>query len=214
MFLLAIDTTQDAGSITLAAAAGESLHIIETARVEGGTFSAQLVPRIAAMLQKHGCPPESLDVIITATGPGSFTGLRIGLAAVKGLAEVLHKPIVAVSMLEVLACAAPYSEQDVISIMDARRGEFYVGRYRRVDGRLHCEAETLSTAAEVATSSGMQVTADRRIAEALRATLIDQPSSADVARVGFEKLLRNETTTIEELDANYLRRDDNLFFKP
>jgi tRNA threonylcarbamoyladenosine biosynthesis protein TsaB len=213
MLLLAIDTSQDAGSVTLAESTGESVNIIETAAVEGGTFSAQLVPRIAAMLQRHGRRPESLDAIIAATGPGSFTGLRIGLAAVKGLAEVLHKPIVGVSMLEVLAGAAAESATEIVSIMDARRGEFYVGEYRREGDRLRAVREQLCTAAEVAATTGTRVTGDKRIAEALGATLVAVPTSADVAQVGSAKLLRSETTAIEQLDANYLRRDDKLFFK-
>jgi tRNA threonylcarbamoyladenosine biosynthesis protein TsaB len=213
MLLLAIDTSQDAGSVTLAESSGESLHIIETARLDGGMFSAQLVPRIASLLQKQGRPPESIDAIIAATGPGSFTGLRIGLAAVKGLAEILHKPIVAVSMLEVLASAAPETAGEIVSIMDARRGEFYVGHYSRNANSLHCLNEKLCPASELSATAGTRVTADRKITEALKATLVEQPTSADVARIGLGKLLRNETTAIEQLDANYLRRDDNLFFK-
>jgi tRNA threonylcarbamoyladenosine biosynthesis protein TsaB len=213
MLLLAIDTSQDAGSVTLAESTGESLHIIETAVVDGGTFSAQLVPRIAAMLQKHARTPESLDAIVAATGPGSFTGLRIGLAAVKGLAEVLHKPIVGVSMLEVLAAAAPESVREIVSIMDARRGEFYVGQYQRKGSKLGSTNEQLCNAMELAAATGTRITADRRIAEALNAILVERSTSADVARIGFDKLLRNEITEIEQLDANYLRRDDNLFFK-
>jgi tRNA threonylcarbamoyladenosine biosynthesis protein TsaB len=213
MLLLAIDTSQDAGSVTLAESTGGSPNIIETVRLESGTFSAQLVLRIAAMLQKHGRAPESIDAIIAATGPGSFTGLRIGLAAVKGLAEVLQTPIAGVSMLEVLAAVAPESKSEIVSIMDARRGEFYVGQYQRAGGALLTVKEQLCTAAEVTAIAGTRVTADRRIAEALNATLVTPPSSADVARVGLAKLLGNETTSIERLDANYLRRDDNLFFK-
>ena len=213
MLLLAIDTSQDAGSVTLAESSGDSLNIIETAAVDGGTFSAQLVPRIAEMLQKHGRNPESLDAIVAATGPGSFTGLRIGLAAAKGLAEVLQKPILGVSMLEVLAAAAPQSATEIVSIMDARRSEFYVGEYRRDGNQLHVVREQLCTAAEVTAISGTRITADKRIADPLGAALVEPPTSADVARLGLAKLLRNETTAIEQLDANYLRRDDNLFFK-
>jgi tRNA threonylcarbamoyladenosine biosynthesis protein TsaB len=214
MLLLAIDTSQDAGSVSLAESADEKLKILETASVEGGTFSAQLVPRIAAMLQKHGRTPESLDVICAATGPGSFTGLRIGLAAVKGLAEVLGKPIVAVSMLEVLARSAARAASRVVSAMDARRGEFYLGEYQRENGELRCVREWLAATAELmAVSEGAQVvTADRRIGEMTGANLVPAPSSADVARVGHRKFIRRQITSVDELDANYLRRDENLFF--
>ena len=213
MLLLAIDTSQDAGSVSLAEASGEGLSILETAGVEGGAFSAQLVPRIASLLQKRGQPLERVAAFIAATGPGSFTGLRIGLAAAKGLAEVMDRPIIAVSMLEVLASLAPPAAKDIVSIMDARRGQYYVGEYQREGDRLECVSERLCAFAEVVAMAGMRVCADHKVAAGLHAAIVDQPTSAEVARAGFSKFRRNETTTVEQLDANYLRRDDNLFFK-
>jgi tRNA threonylcarbamoyl adenosine modification protein YeaZ len=108
MILLAIDTSGKDGSIALAHAreaspSADELEILELIPLEGGTFSAQLVPQIATLLAKHGKRKEDIGAFAVASGPGSFTGLRVGLAAIKALAEVLNKPIVAISLLEAIA---------------------------------------------------------------------------------------------------------------
>ena len=106
MLLLAIDTSGKQSSIALARAGERSANVnevelIEVAPLVGGTFSAQLVPQISQLLCKHGFGTHDIGAFAVASGPGSFTGLRIGLAAVKALAEVSGKPITAVSLLEV-----------------------------------------------------------------------------------------------------------------
>src|ERR1700739_816501 len=105
MLLLITDTSGKQGSVALARP-GErdprGVEVIEGAPLGGGAFSAQLVPQIAALLAKHKFNKADLDAFAVASGPGSFTGLRVGLAAIKALAEVLHKPIAKLSLLEVL----------------------------------------------------------------------------------------------------------------
>ena len=101
MLILATDTSGKHGSIALAragepAATGE-VEVIEVVPLAGGTFSAQLVPQIAALLAKHGFTKNDIGAFVVASGPGSFTGLRVGLAAIKALAEILKKPIVPVA---------------------------------------------------------------------------------------------------------------------
>src|SRR5215470_4311952 len=133
MILLAIDTSGKDGGITLArvedsARGSDPLAVVETNALEGGTFSAQLVPQVAGLLAKHGLTKKDIGAFAVASGPGSFTGLRVGLAAVKALAEILAKPIAAVSRLEVLARSA-HGNGRVWSALDAGRGEFYVGKY-------------------------------------------------------------------------------------
>jgi len=103
MVLLATDTSGKHGSIALAQCERDSLHTLELVPLQGGTFSAELVPQIAALLLKHNLGKADIDGFAVVSGPGSFTGLRVGLAALKALADVLEKPIAAVSLLEVLA---------------------------------------------------------------------------------------------------------------
>src|SRR5258708_40243453 len=116
MLLLATDTSGRHGSIALARAEEDAqasaeieirdIEILETVALSGGTFSAQLVPQVAATLAKHGFSKNDIGGFAVASGPGSFTGLRVGLAAIKGLAEILGKPIATVSTLEAVARSA------------------------------------------------------------------------------------------------------------
>src|SRR5579859_2209363 len=106
MLILAIDTSGKQGSVALARAEANKFDLIASTAVEGGTFSAQLVPQIAKLLASQDLKKEQIDLFAAASGPGSFTGLRVGLAAIKALAEVLKKPIVTVSLLQALAASA------------------------------------------------------------------------------------------------------------
>ena len=103
--LLATDTSGKNGSIALArVTSGQSdVEIVEVVPLAGGAFSAQLVPQIAALLENHGYRKSDLGAFAVVSGPGSFTGLRVGLAAIKALAEALQKPIAAISLLEAVA---------------------------------------------------------------------------------------------------------------
>jgi tRNA threonylcarbamoyladenosine biosynthesis protein TsaB len=133
MILLAIDTSGKDGSIALARAPENACHsselnILDIIPLEGGTFSAQLVPQIASLLDKHGFRKNDIGAFAVASGPGSFTGLRVGLAAIKALAEILGKPIAAVSRLEAVARSGQ-ARGSVIAALDAGRGEVYAGLY-------------------------------------------------------------------------------------
>src|SRR6202166_1550550 len=132
MLLLVTNTSRKQGSVALARAAERDPHevgVIEVAPLEGGAFSAQLVPQIAALLAKHSLSKVDIDAFIVVSGPGSFTGLRVGLAAIKALAEILQKPIVPVSLLEVVATSSR-AQNKVVAVMDGGRGEVFFGAYQ------------------------------------------------------------------------------------
>ena len=77
-----------------------------------------------------GFAKSDIDGIAVVDGPGSFTGLRVGLSTVKALCEVLGKPLAAVSMLEALAVTYGEEGQQITAVLDAGRGELYVGEYQ------------------------------------------------------------------------------------
>src|SRR5258708_2429225 len=135
MVLLAIDTSGKYGSIALARAGersadGDDVELIETAQLVGGIFAAKFIPQIAALLSSHSFTKNDIGAFAVVSGPGSFTGLRIGLAGVKGLAEVLDKPVAAVSLLE-LCVFTSGAQGKIMAALDAGRGDVFVGEYER-----------------------------------------------------------------------------------
>src|SRR5207248_10249793 len=124
MLLLAVDTSGRQGGVALARGNGDKLEIIESTSIARGTFSAELIPQISDLLRRHQFAQQQLQGLVAVTGPGSFTGLRVGLTAVKALAEVLRIPIAMVTSLELLLEAAG-AESGVMAVLDAGRGEVY-----------------------------------------------------------------------------------------
>jgi tRNA threonylcarbamoyladenosine biosynthesis protein TsaB len=222
MLILAVDTSYKTGSVSLL----RDELVLSTAEVEGGLFSAQLVPRIAALLQQQGIGKQEIEGYAAAVGPGSFTGLRIGLAAIKGLAEIMPRPIAAVSVLEAIAFAGSEKAKgatSLIAAMDASRREIYLGSFEQKDDRLRPTGEILCSELGLKeqvspTRDSLLITPEQRIAELARndsipVLEIPWPGSEAVGKLGFRKIARGETVTPDELDANYIRRDDNLFFR-
>jgi tRNA threonylcarbamoyladenosine biosynthesis protein TsaB len=217
MLLLAVDTSGKHGSIALARCGpGDSCDVIAIVPLTGGTFSAQLVPQIAALLSAHGFDKHDLDAFAAASGPGSFTGLRVGLAAIKALAEILEKPIAAVSLLEAVV-EAGRSRGKGLSALDAGRSEVYVADFdgtRTSNERLLTREEFFVSARGVSIFTPDSVIAEAARAEGLQVHEIERPRSDAIARLGWKKILAGQTVSAEALDANYVRRSDaEIFFK-
>ncbi len=222
LIVLGIDTSGKQGGIAL----WRDGALLDSAPIEGGTFSAQLIPQVAALLQKHKLKKADLDGFAAASGPGSFTGLRVGLAAVKGLAEILHKPIAMVSVLEALALS-PGRAGKITAALDAQRKEIFLGEFEIADGRAQTLREELLTQPDFVVHlrgeskpAPLVVTSDSSVATLLQevglaAATVPRPTAADIARIGAAKIARGETVTVEQLDANYIRRSDaEIFAKP
>jgi tRNA threonylcarbamoyladenosine biosynthesis protein TsaB len=214
MILLATDTSGKEGSLALARGDGARLEILQVAALEGGNFSAQLVPQIAVLLAKHRLTKSDVGGFAVASGPGSFTGLRVGLAAVKGLAEALGKPVVAVSRLEAVARAST-AQGSVVAALDAGRRQAYVGEYEVAAESASCTKEHLLTWEELATcaASRIVVTPDKAIVEVLRQADVsvletELTRAGAIARIGWTKLAAGEFSDVAGLEANYIRRTD------
>src|SRR5436305_4785873 len=214
MLVLAIDTSGKSGGITLAESDRSSFRVLESSPIAGGTFSAQLVPTLASLLQKHGLAAADLSGFAAVSGPGSFTGLRVGLSAIKGLAEVLKKPIATISLLEALATLSD-QQGTVAAALDAGRSEIYFGLYSFANGRAEKIQEQLLSqqefVAQLKASVPMRlITSDHAIAELVYPSEIQvqevaRPETEAIARIGLQKLLAGETVSVEDLDANYIR---------
>jgi len=224
VLLLITDTSGRNGIVALARApqAGkqDEVQILESVPLAGGTFSAQLVPQIAALLQKHGLSKTQIDAFIVVSGPGSFTGLRVGLAAIKALAEILHKPIVPLSFLEIVARAAS-SDGRVVALLDAGRGQLYSGEYQISGARAQLIEEHLISrdalphlSRTVAVSTPDATLASLSREAGLRTFELKAITPEMIATLGKRKLSDGETVSPEQLDANYVRRSDEIFGTP
>jgi tRNA threonylcarbamoyladenosine biosynthesis protein TsaB len=220
MLLLVTDTSGRNGSVALARVETRSgdVEVVESVALAGGTFSAQLVPQIAALLANHGFNKTQIEAFIVVSGPGSFTGLRVGLAVIKALAEILGKPIVPVSLLEVVALAGRL-RGNVIAALDAGRGEVYVGEYEVAGESARKLREELLTREQVLARARPAnfVTPDEalsRIAQeaGIQVAHVDSTGADQIARLGWRKLNEGQTISPEELDANYIRRSDAEIF--
>ena len=224
MLLLITDTSGRNGIVAVARAlqAGkqDQIQILESVPLAGGTFSAQLVPQIAALLEKHGLSKSQIDAFVVVSGPGSFTGLRVGLAAIKALAEILQKPIVPVSFLEVVARAAGIDGR-IIALLDAGRGQLYSGEYEISGARAQLIQEhliarealpDLSRAVAICTPDATLAGLSREAG--LRTFELKAIPPEMIAVLGWSKLCDGEIASPEQLDANYVRRSDQIFGTP
>ncbi|GAB4331872.1 MAG: tRNA (adenosine(37)-N6)-threonylcarbamoyltransferase complex dimerization subunit type 1 TsaB [Candidatus Abyssubacteria bacterium] len=133
MKLLALETSTLVGSV--AAVDGERLLCEVTLQVSE-THSSQIMPVIEYVLKTVRLEVGQLDALGVALGPGSFTGLRIGMATIKGLAVTASKPVVGVSTLEAMAWEFPYCPYLICPLIDARMKEVYGAFFRSIDGEL------------------------------------------------------------------------------
>ena len=130
MTLLAIETSGKACSATVIRDGKEYTVFTPTA----GTHSAALFPHLEEAMKKAGISPTELDAVAVSAGPGSFTGIRIGIAAVKGIAWAGELPTMGISSLEASAYAAE-TDGPVASLIDARHGNFYFAHFFFEDGK-------------------------------------------------------------------------------
>lgn len=135
MNILAIDTS--ALTATAAVLSGDTL-LGEISTATALTHSQTIMPMIDELLKKINMDIADIDTFACSVGPGSFTGLRIGIGTIKGLAYGLGKPVIGVSTLEALAHNIAFTDCIISPIMDARRGQVYNALYRYSGGKLEC----------------------------------------------------------------------------
>lgn len=183
----------------------------------GRSASERLLPVVKQMLGAAGWRLSDVTAIVVVHGPGSFTGVRVGLSAAKGLSEAAGVGLIAVSRLAVLASAVRREDGEVCAVLDAGRSEFYCGVYA---GR-RCVREALLTAGEVAAAAERAVAVvvcEAKVAEALvemKPVVVREPLAADALPFAVERLAAGAFDDVASLDANYLRRTDaEIFAKP
>lgn len=232
VLVLAIDTTSPSGSVALLRDA-QLLGVVYAAAEE--PYSSRLFRQIDFLLAELSIKMPDVDLYSVAAGPGSFTGARISLTAVKGWAEVYRKPAVGVSALEALAEQAPASATLVAAVSDARRGQLYAGLYERsgcvfqrrgedvVMSPAECFAYLVARQRELE-SCGAAANAEMLFVTAqpdwflklmkespysgVRMQAVSPVLAPAVGRLGFARALRGEVSDAAGLDAHYVRRSD------
>jgi len=215
--LLSLNTCGNTASVALGVAQKDGVKILATAELAVRTYSARLIPEIAALLQEQQATMSDIEAVVVVNGPGSFTGIRVGVSTAKGLSEGAGIPLIAVSRLALLAHASGLPH--VLAAVDAGRGDFYVGEYRNGTSL----GETLMTAEQTVTAAtqpgaGVLVCDESRAGDASASACtalalcgpiyVQPPDAAEALRFAMTRFHARDFDDPETLDANYLRRSD------
>jgi len=218
MKLLALELSTEACSVALHVD-GQVLERFELAPRRHAELT---LPWAEALLAEAGIARRQLDAIALGRGPGAFTGVRLAIALAQGIALALDRPLVPVSTLQALALRAPAEAGDILAAIDARMGEVYVARYRRIDGLPQLQdSERVCAPDAVLLPGGLQyhgVGTGFAAAEGAIATgLADQlasvdatalPRASDVLTLAVPAYARGEAIAPERVEPAYLR--DNV----
>jgi tRNA threonylcarbamoyladenosine biosynthesis protein TsaB len=206
--ILALDTTSEFGSIALRSN-GETVAEVERHSTEG--FAHLIFGEIDSLLQQTAVRLAEIDCFAAASGPGSFTGVRVGLSAVKGLAEATGKPAAAVSNLQALASFGNLPLRAVV--LDARRGEVYVAVYdATLEAVLPEQVLKLAVWLDSLDAPEYEFIADPKFRVALEGTRFDTMLFLEAPRYLASAVAscaeRMPWLDPAALDANYVRRSD------
>jgi tRNA threonylcarbamoyladenosine biosynthesis protein TsaB len=193
--VLGLDTASGFASVALL----DDDHILAETRSETAGHRADLLVLVDDVCSRAGIAPRDLDAVAIGAGPGSFTGLRIGMATAKGIAFAAHRPLWAVSSLAALAHAELARDPAgvVMAVLDARRGEVYAGAYQLAGGtvsllgteRVLPPAEIRQLAQDVAAGAPVRFTGDAETAypdlAQLPGTWNQTPSGVSIARLAL-----------------------------
>jgi tRNA threonylcarbamoyladenosine biosynthesis protein TsaB len=213
--VLAFDTCGETGTVALVDLENAATTVTCITQTELGrrVAAAQLMPAVDTMLRNAALDLHELRALLVVNGPGSFTGIRIGVSTAKGLAHPAGIPIVAISRLAVLASLAD-TQADSLALLDAGRNEFYARR---------AEREWLASFDEVAAAAEAGVPlviAEAGVAEgkfearfaAWKPVHVGPLDACAAARAALARFRSWESDSLAALDANYLRRSDAELF--
>jgi tRNA threonylcarbamoyladenosine biosynthesis protein TsaB len=190
------------------------LEILGQIELEGRSYSATLVTAVGELLKSAGVWLNDVGGIVAVSGPGSFTGVRVGLAAVKGLAEGAEIPVVAISRLEVLARKSGVPS----AALDAHRGEVFLRVERTGKGPRELLAGMQELAAIDPAPLRIAVCDDGAAAvlgaawPGTQLVRCAAPIATDAMRLGEARLVAGAVVDLALLDGHYLRRSDAEIF--
>ena len=223
MLVMGIDTSTTQGGVALLS--GQGVICEYTLNIKA-TYSERLLPLIDRALQDAGITLGQVEGFAVAVGPGSFTGLRIGLSTAKGLAVAGGQPLVGVSTLEAMAWTLPFCAHPVCPILDARKGEIYCALFRHEGDRLIRLMDDTATAPDRLLSRIQQPTVflsdglvayEGLVQSQLKELALFPPlagrggRAAAVAELGRRRLLRGDRDDLMQLAPQYLRPSEAEF---
>ncbi len=203
MRLLLINTCGAEGVVAVA----EDASILAVELLPGRSSSENLLPAARRLMEATGWKVADLAAIAVVNGPGSFTGVRVGLSAAKGLCEAGGIGLLAMSRLALVAASID-ADGDVLAVLDAGRGEFFCGLYDagvRVSEQL-LRAEELTPLRQ----HRRVITCEARVAESLGegVDVVAEPGPERMLAMALTRIEAGEWSDIASVDANYLRRTD------
>ena len=203
MRLLLMNTCGAEGFVALA----EDAAVLAVELLPGRSSSETLLPAVQRLMEARDWRVRDLAGIAVVVGPGSFTGVRVGLSAAKGLCEAGGVGLVAMSRLAQVA-AAIAEEGDVLAVLDAGRSEYFCGVYS--DG-VRVSEQLLRVEEVRALMDGRRmVTCEARVAEGLGGGvhLVAEPGPVSMVAMALNRIQTGQWSDVASVDANYLRRTD------
>lgn len=219
MRILSIDTSSSAGSILLA----EGERVLGEINLDSTeTHSVRLLSGVDYLLKNLGFRLADLDAFAVICGPGSFTGIRIGLSTIKGLADTTSKPTIPVTAFEAWVEKFPGLQGILVPLIDARRGEVYAAVFERVGavvrelnaGRVDKPAQILSQLVQeeiMFIGGGANQYRDLLIScphPGWKVAACDPFLGRSMARIAYQRASHGQFTSTLDLQAYYLRRSD------
>ncbi len=221
MLILGIETATEQVSVAIGGHEGV-LGLFEVCR--GRRHAEILTPAIQFLVQQADIELSEIGVVAVDVGPGLFTGMRVGLASGKALAQALKVPMIGMSSLDLLAFPLRHSDRTIAAVIDARRGEVFYCLYRPVPGGVQrvteprCGSVDELVAEVVARRDDLLCVGDgalrhrEQIEAELRCDFAEQflsrPSAAPLVQLAHAKALREEWVNPWEIHALYLRAPD------
>ena len=212
MYILGIETSSDRCDVSVCDVSGEDVRVLSQVHLtEKYCHSARLMPFVEQCLKESALHVKDLSVLAISIGPGSFTGLRIGLATVKALGLACNLPVVSIPTLDVLACGAKAISHDILVLCVARKTEFYAARY--IDQELVGDYEVIQSG-EVMNHVGQDTVIIGDACRVLQSELpnapycgseFEFPNSVDLCMLAHAKFKRDEIEDLENLVPLYIK---------
>ncbi|MDO8603255.1 MAG: tRNA (adenosine(37)-N6)-threonylcarbamoyltransferase complex dimerization subunit type 1 TsaB [Candidatus Omnitrophota bacterium] len=219
MKILGIDTSSKFLNIALS----EDEDIIEEeSHLLDRRQASQLTPIVKELLRKSKTPVSKIDAFVIGLGPGSFTGLRIGVSAIKGFGIVTGKPCIGVASIDAIACNAEESDRDIIPVIDAKRGQVYAAVYRRESGQVKRLSDYMVLPVAkllkkikrgpVFLGDGLSFYRENILSADKKAVFLQEkywyPGAGNLIRLGFSRIRKAKKTGLDKLTPLYLYPDD------